>query len=124
MSSVGYSKNLTSGNYTLLNQTSATNGTFNDSFSLYFACYTTADGVPVWDCINDDPDTVACGNGYINNKAGVANESCDDGNVVDGDGCDSSCQTEPETISSGGSSGGGGGGGGASGDKFSKSEGT
>jgi cysteine-rich repeat protein len=124
LSSSGYGINQTT-NETYNITYSGNNTLLNDSFNLYFACYATSDGFAVWDCLNDDPDTVACGNGYINNKAGVANESCDDGNVVDGDGCDSSCQTEPETISSGGtSSGGGGGGGGASGDKFSKSEGT
>jgi cysteine-rich repeat protein len=37
-----------------------------------------------------------CGNGTVDLSAG---ETCDDGNTVDGDGCDSMCQVEPfETV--------------------------
>jgi cysteine-rich repeat protein len=35
---------------------------------------------------------VACGDGFIELELG---ESCDDGNTLDGDGCDASCQVEP-----------------------------
>jgi cysteine-rich repeat protein/probable HAF family extracellular repeat protein len=37
-----------------------------------------------------------CGNGVIFSLAG---EQCDDGNQIDGDGCDSSCHLEPLTVS-------------------------
>ncbi|HEY0133264.1 MAG TPA: DUF4215 domain-containing protein, partial [Nannocystis sp.] len=35
-----------------------------------------------------DPPRPACGNGYLE-----AMEECDDGNLVDGDGCNAACQT-------------------------------
>ncbi len=45
-----------------------------------------------------------CGNGVIE-----TGEQCDDGNVVSGDGCSSTCQTEEEEEEGGGGGGGGGG---------------
>jgi len=46
-----------------------------------------------------DPGLIACGNGVVE-----AGEQCDDGNVVSGDGCSATCQTEV----TGGRGGGGG----------------
>ncbi|PIO08471.1 hypothetical protein COU59_01545 [Candidatus Pacearchaeota archaeon CG10_big_fil_rev_8_21_14_0_10_34_12] len=51
-----------------------------------------------------------CGNSVVE-----TGETCDDGNVVSGDGCSNTCQTESaaeDTTTTGGSGGGGGGGGG------------
>lgn len=41
--------------------------------------------------------TTVCGDGFITTEGppGSLPEQCDDGNVVNGDGCDSRCQTEP-----------------------------
>jgi cysteine-rich repeat protein len=92
----GYKNN--SGNLTLINYSGGSTTLLNHSTSLLFLCYDVADGYAAWGCLNDDPDTVACGNGYVNNKLGVANETCDDGNLIDGDGCSSLCQVEPSTT--------------------------
>jgi len=56
-------------------------------------------------------DVTYCGDGEIQdpNAYGVS-EQCDDGNVVSGDGCSSTCQSEAVTPPDGGGGGGGGGG--------------
>jgi len=43
-------------------------------------------------CVNDIcvPLPIQCGNGFVQ-----AGETCDDGNIVSGDGCSSTCQNEP-----------------------------
>ncbi|MGM0576526.1 MAG: tandem-95 repeat protein [Myxococcota bacterium] len=41
----------------------------------------------------EEPSCTTCGDGLI----GIG-ESCDDGNQVDGDGCSSTCQTEPDAL--------------------------
>src|SRR5262249_13115596 len=46
------------------------------------------------DCRSNEP----CGNSVIDTVTG---ETCDDGNLVDGDGCDSSCQLEACAFASG-----------------------
>ncbi|MEK6853241.1 MAG: myxococcus cysteine-rich repeat containing protein [Nanoarchaeota archaeon] len=68
--------------------------------------------VQEWYCLNNLPDEqsltcpsgstcqggacrVVCGNGVVN-----SNEQCDDGNVVNGDGCSATCQTEQQQICS------------------------
>ena len=46
-----------------------------------------------WDSCRDiEPTCWVCGDGYTD-----VNESCDDNNLLDGDGCDSTCQSEVDT---------------------------
>lgn len=52
---------------------------------LFFAATTAATGNELWSL----PLPTACGNGVIE-----AGEECDDGNLSDGDGCDSTCHAE------------------------------
>ena len=52
------------------------------------------------------PQGAVCGNGILETGIG---EQCDDGNVVSGDGCSITCQTEVVGGGGGGSGGGGGG---------------
>ncbi|RJQ35734.1 DUF5011 domain-containing protein [Candidatus Parcubacteria bacterium] len=42
-------------------------------------------------CLNPIAETVQCGNGIVEES-----EQCDDGNLVDGDGCSANCTTEDE----------------------------
>lgn len=47
---------------------------------------------------NDDCTLAECGDGVLNVTAG---EECDDGNTMDGDGCDSNCQLPPAALFNG-----------------------
>ena len=99
----------TSGNLSLINH--AGNVEYLSScYNVTFSCYETRDYIDVPACWPNDPDSVYCGNGYID-----FGETC------------SSCAQDvgycPTTPSSS-SGGGGGGGGGASGGSFAKSEAT
>jgi len=45
--------------------------------------------VPLWGCAEDGACLGFCGDGSLD-----ASEECDDGNLVDGDGCDANCDIE------------------------------
>jgi cysteine-rich repeat protein len=46
-------------------------------------------------CCGDDPNVKRCGDNTMDDNLG---ETCDDGNIIDGDGCSSTCQIEPPTV--------------------------
>ena len=53
------------------------------------------DGKCVLESIAGKGDLYNCGNGVLEPDEG---EACDDGNVVDADGCDKKCQPEPDSV--------------------------
>jgi cysteine-rich repeat protein len=50
-----------------------------------------SDSLNAWDANFPRTPAAICGDNILDTEFG---EQCDDGNLIDGDGCDSSCQTE------------------------------
>ena len=83
-------------------------GNFIDGDGCSFSCTVE----PGWDCTGSPSDCMpVCGDGIVvfpkiitEDSSGSLGEQCDDGNLTDGDGCDSNCDLTPvsETVGPGG----------------------